>query len=101
MPSILHTKVIEFHSKADEIRYHAAELVAHNAAMAILDGLRQHLPRHLRPLAESIAMTGLFSAYGRIAADILSPVLSDQLLNHIEGAVEEEIEHWRQRFTRH
>jgi hypothetical protein len=101
MPSILHTKVVEFQSKADEIRYHAAELAAHNAAIAIRDALRQYLPRHLRPFAESIAMTGLFSAYGRIGAEILSPALSDQLLDHIEGAVEEELEHWRQHFTRH
>jgi hypothetical protein len=101
MSSVLHMNVTPYLNERDQLRCNAAELVAHNAAMSILEGLRQHLPPHLKPFAEGIAMTGLFSAFGRIAGEHVSPANTDQLLSNIGGAAEAEIEHWRNRRVRH
>jgi hypothetical protein len=101
MPSILQTNVTPYLNERDQLRYNAAEVVAHNAAMSILQALREHLPPHLKTFAEGIAMTGLFSAFGRIAGEHVSPALTDQLLSSIQGAAVAEIEHWRNRRVRH
>lgn len=80
----------------DRHAYRVAEKAAHNAAVSIVSELEKSLSPRLKGFAVGIALTGLFSAYGRLLANAGLPAASvDAVVARMTDGMRDEVEHWR------
>lgn len=85
-----------YHGLPDEQRreLHAAEAMAHSAALEIDNLLQVYLSDPLKERALDVAAVGMFAALGRLIAERHSAEQGQALIDSGHAIMRQEFEHW-------